>query len=59
MNDSTDYSDMRITTRLQEWLRNEEWEDDIEVDEERKKSQVSTKMEVNGQAHPLYLEVDE
>ncbi len=59
MNDSTNYNDMRITTRLQEWLRNEEWEDDIEVDEGRKNSRVSTNITVNGQAHSLYLEVDE
>ena len=59
MNDNTNYNDMRITTRLQEWLRNQEWEDDIEVDEGHKNSLVSTNIVVNGQGHRLYLEVDE
>ena len=59
MNDGVDYNDMRITTRLQDWLRLQEWEDEIEVDEERKNSIVSTNMVVDGQTHRLYLEVDE
>ena len=59
MNDGVGYNDMRITTRLQDWLRLQEWEDEIEVDEERKNSIVSTNMVVDGQTHRLYLEVDE
>ena len=53
------YLDMPLTNVLSEWLIQEEWEDEIEVQDDRKSSHVVTSMSIEYQSHKMYLEADE
>jgi len=50
---------MPLTAVLQQWLDAEEWQDEIEIDDDRKNSSLVTKFVINDQAHRLFLEAHE
>ena len=52
-------SDMPLTKVLSEWIIEEEWEDEIEVRDDRKFGRVATSMSIEHQSHKMYLEADE
>ena len=53
------FADMPITAALSEWLKQEEWEDEIDVKEGRKFAQVVTSVTINDQSHRMFLEANE
>jgi len=54
-----DYHDMRLTGVLALWLKEQEWEDEVEIEDDRQFSRVRTHFDINDQAHRLFLECNE
>jgi len=53
------FADMPITAALSQWLKQEDWKDEISVREDRKFAEVATTVNINEQTHRMYLEADE
>lgn len=54
-----DYDDMPITKVVAEFMNSEEWEDDINVSEDRVASSVETKLNIEDQGYRIFLEANE
>lgn len=59
MADEVMYDDMPLTKVLKQWMDLEEWADEIEVNEFRNSSRVSTDFAINGQVYKAFIEVFE
>ena len=59
MTQDIDTSDMRLTTVLKEWLKQNEWDDEIEINDDRDFAEIATNYLIGGQKYQLYLEANE
>ena len=53
------YDGMRLTAVLAAWLKEQEWKDEVEINEGRDFSRVATEIPIAEQDHRLYLECGE
>lgn len=59
MADSEDFQNMPITKVVKAWMDSKEWDDEIEISDDRTSSTVATRFSINDQGYPLYLETRE
>lgn len=59
MKATDEFPGMKLTAVLAEWMRQEGWDDDIEVDAEDNSSRVVTSMGILDQRYQLFFEVNE
>lgn len=53
------YDDMPITKVLKEWMVAKEWDDEIELSDNRRAARVLTSYDINNQSHRFFIDVDE
>jgi hypothetical protein len=53
------YDDMPITKVLKEWMVAKEWDDEIQLSENRRSSRVSTTYNINNQSYRTFIDIDE
>lgn len=59
MGKDSNFDDLPITKVVAAWLVSENWEDEIDVADDRKAARVSTQFGINNQSHRLFFEIDE
>jgi hypothetical protein len=47
---------LKYEALFQEWLKSREWDDELEIDQENKSTQLGTMLEVNGQGYEVFLQ---
>ena len=52
-------SNMKLTSVLKEWIDQEEWKGEIQIDDEGNGALFETRVGINNQGHRLILQVDE
>ena len=57
--DRTELEDMRCTQAIQDFLDQQEWNDEIEINEDRTAGRLATSMTLNEQSCRLYVEAEE
>lgn len=54
-----DISTMKLTSALKKWMDQEEWNDEIQIDDVENGARVDTTVGINNQGHRLILQTDE